>query len=225
MAFGRCQRMNKTCQPSPPMRKRRVGPIQRESKTSKLEEKVDGLVTLLKSATQGAHGFIQSTSTASPPEVSVFQSSEDALSSIDTDRVSHQGHPHGTSLSNGKGFSMSDLTPQASRASASPSELLQPVLPPALEPSQEDAERYLNRFRTDYVKHLPFITLSQSLTAHQLRQERPILWVCIMAATSTHTSQQIGLSKEVRAIFGREAYVEGNRNMDFLLAVLVYAAW
>jgi hypothetical protein len=46
-----------------------------------------------------------------------------------------------------------------------------------------------------------------------------------MATASNSSTEQILLSKEIRAIFGREAYVEGTRNMDFLLAVLVYAAW
>jgi len=102
---------------------------------------------------------------------------------------------------------------------------LQPLLHPALEPSPEDAESYLNKFRTNFVKHLPFIVISPSVTAHQLRQERPILWVCIMTVASSNSTQQIVLSKEVRGILGREAYVEGTRNMDLLLAVLVYAAW
>lgn len=63
------------------------------------------------------------------------------------------------------------------------------------------------------------------MTARQFRQQRPILWVCIMAVASNNSTQQILLSKEIRGIFGREAYVEGTRNMDFLLAILVYAAW
>jgi hypothetical protein len=46
-----------------------------------------------------------------------------------------------------------------------------------------------------------------------------------MAAASNNSTQQIALSKEVRAILGREVFVEGTMNMDLLLGIFVYAAW
>jgi hypothetical protein len=63
------------------------------------------------------------------------------------------------------------------------------------------------------------------MTAQQLRQESPLLWLSIMTVASTRSTQKVMLSKEVSGVFGREAYVEGTRNMDFLLAVLVYTTW
>lgn len=63
------------------------------------------------------------------------------------------------------------------------------------------------------------------MKAYQLCQESPILWLSIMTVASTRSLQQGALSKEVRGVFGREAYVEGTRNMDLLLAILVYATW
>jgi hypothetical protein len=217
--------MNKDCQPSPPVRKRRT--VRRPAnETSKLEEKLDGLVTLLKSATQGAPGIINATSVNSPPEGSVPPSHESASDSTAAGSVGYRDYTYSRPLPIGRGFPESGFIPAASSSSSgSTSVNFQPVLHPALEPSPEDAESYLNKFRTDFVKHLPFIVISPSVTARQLRQERPILWVCIMAAASSNSTQQIVLSKEVRGILGREAYVEGTRNMDLLLAILVYAAW
>ena len=216
--------MNKDCQPSPPVRKRRTVKRPSANETSKLEEKLDGLVTLLKSATQGAPGIINATSVNSPPEGSVPSSHESASGSTAAGSVGCREYTYNRPLPNGRGFLESGFTPAAS-SSGSTSVNLQPLLHPALEPSPEDAESYLNKFRTNFVKHLPFIVISPSVTAHQLRQERPILWVCIMTVASSNSTQQIVLSKEVRGILGREAYVEGTRNMDLLLAVLVYAAW
>ena len=63
------------------------------------------------------------------------------------------------------------------------------------------------------------------MTARRLRQERPILWACIMTVASSNSRQQIVLSREVRGLLGREAYVEGTRNMDLLLAAFVYTVW
>ena len=217
--------MNKDCQPSPPMRKRRTMKRPAERETSKLEEKLDGLVELLKSATQGTPGIANGTSINTPPEGSGLSSYDGACGLIAASTVSDQDCVSNRPLPN-RGFPGSRFTPAASSSSGSTSVNLQlPELHPALQPSPEDAESYLNKFRTDFVKHLPFIVISPSVTSHELRQERPILWVCIMTVASSNSTQQIILSREVRSILGREAYVEGTRNMDLLLAVLVYAAW
>jgi hypothetical protein len=200
--------MNKDCRPSPPVRKRRTVKRSSTSETSKLEKKLDGLVTLLKSATQGAPAILNAISINTPPE--------------DLGPSSHNTTSNNRPLSNIAGVSGSHFTTATSSGSTSANS---PVLHPALQPSTEDAESYLNKFRIKFTNHLPFIVISPSVTSHQLRQERPILWVCIMAAASSNSTQQIALSKEVRAIIGREAYVEGTRNMDLLLGILVYAAW
>ena len=96
---------------------------------------------------------------------------------------------------------------------------------PALEPSPEDAEACLNRFRTDFIRHLPFLVIPPTITAWELRQSSPFLWLSVMTVASIRSAQQIALSKEVREVFGREAYIEGTRNLDLLLAVMTFATW
>lgn len=93
------------------------------------------------------------------------------------------------------------------------------------EPNDNDAEVYLARFRADFIGHLPFIDIPDSQTSHQLHQESPLLWLAVMTVASTRTTQQKAMSRQMREIFGREAFVEGTRSIDFLLAVLVYATW
>ncbi|MCJ1378824.1 hypothetical protein MMC17_001923 [Xylographa soralifera] len=213
--------MKKICLPSPPMRKRRPGLRHPASKVGKLEEKLDGLVTLLRSATSGTPGILNVTS---------------INSAVEELRPSSHGQSSGSSdgcftfnrtLDTAPVVPNSAFTPAASStsSSASASMNLPPLPHPDLEPSPEDAESYLIRFRTEFIKHLPFIVISPSMTAHQLRQESPFLWLSVMTVASTRSSQQIALSKEVRAIFGREAYLEGTRTIDLLLAVLTYATW
>jgi hypothetical protein len=46
-----------------------------------------------------------------------------------------------------------------------------------------------------------------------------------MTVATKNAAQQVELSKEMRHLFGREAYVQGTRNLDLLFAILVYAAW
>ncbi|KAK9350915.1 hypothetical protein V1523DRAFT_435885 [Lipomyces doorenjongii] len=221
----RCHRMKKDCQPSPPVRKRRRVKRHSANKVEKLEEKLDGLVTLLKSATQGAPGIFHATSVNSALDDLVPSSHGNTSGSAAAGSVGYRDYTFNRPLPTGRGLPNSAFTPAASSSSGSASINLKPLLHPALEPSPEDAESYLNKFRTDFVKHLPFIVISPSVTAHQLRQESPILWLCIMTVASSRSTEQIVLSKEVREIFGREAYVEGTRNMDLLLAVLVYTTW
>ena len=214
--------MKKDCQPSPPMRKRRPGP-RHANKVEKLEEKLDGLVTLLRSAAAtGTPGIFNAASVNLAVEDLVPSSYGHPSGSPAADSI---GYNFNSSLHTGRGLPDSVFTPAASSSSGSASANPLSLIHPTLEPSAEDAELYLDRFRTGFVKHLPFIVISPSMTAYQLRQERPYLWLCIMTVASTRSTQQILLSKEVRAVFGREAYLEGTRNMDFLLAVLTYATW
>jgi hypothetical protein len=89
----------------------------------------------------------------------------------------------------------------------------------------QDADNYLDRFRTTFLQYLPFVIISSLTTATQLRQERPLLWLAIMAVASNQSTQQINLSKELRISFGQEIFVEARRSMDLLLAILVYVTW
>jgi hypothetical protein len=220
---GRCHRMNKDCRPSPPMRRRRVMKKPPTSGTSKLEAKLNGLVDLLKSATQGGHGIVIAKSCNAPTEGSGTSNHNGTCSSTITGSIDLQGS---ISFSTAGGFPDHHFTPATSSSSKSTLVNSQPrILRPTLQPSPEEVESYLNKFRTDFINYLPFIAISPSLSSNQLRQERPILWVCIMAAASSNSTQQIALSNEVRAIIGREAFVEGTRNMDLLLGILVYTAW
>jgi hypothetical protein len=73
--------------------------------------------------------------------------------------------------------------------------------------------------------YLPFIVLPASTTAQDLRQERPFLWLCIMAVSSKSSLQQMALGKEIRLTLGREVVLDGNRSLDLLLGVIVYVTW
>ena len=76
--------MNKLCQPSPPVRRRRTLKKPFAPETSKLEEKLDGLVTLLKSATNGVPGIVNPSLVNSLSEGSGPANHEHAPGSIAT---------------------------------------------------------------------------------------------------------------------------------------------
>ncbi|KAJ8096588.1 fungal transcriptional regulatory protein, N-terminal [Lipomyces tetrasporus] len=216
----RCHRMKKECKPSPPVRKRRAATKSSgHNKVEKLEEKLDGLVALLKSATQGAPGSLNASSINSALE-------ELMPSAPDNEANPNRSRDVDRSRAAGREPTEDPFTPTTSSSSRTGTINQQPfVIHPYLEPSAEEAELYVDRFHNQFLANLPFFTVSSLMTAQQLRLESPLLWLSIMTVGSTRSIQQIGLSNEVRSIFGREAYVKGTRNMDFLLAVLVYTAW
>ena len=207
------------------MRKRRTAPRHATNKVEKLEEKLDRLVTLLKSATSGTPGILNATSANAAVEHLIPPDHGQLSGSLAADNVGYGGYTFQGPMNTRWGLPDLALAPAASSSSGVAEIALPSLVHPTLEPSPEDAELYLNRFRTDYVKHLPFIIMPSSVTAHQLRHESPFLWLSVMTVASTRSTQQIALSKEARGVFGREAYLEGTRNMDLLLAVLVYATW
>jgi hypothetical protein len=73
--------MHKLCQPSPPRRRPQTLKRTPVPETSKLEEKLDGLVTLIKSATQGMPGVINVVLLNSPAQCLVPASHESASGS------------------------------------------------------------------------------------------------------------------------------------------------
>ncbi|KAL4746154.1 hypothetical protein BDW72DRAFT_207597 [Aspergillus terricola var. indicus] len=198
LMMGKCYRMKKDCQPSPPMRRHRVVTKPSGSnRVGKLEEKLDGLFTLLKTAARATPGTLSTSS---------LSRSTDGDHARNTQEATLAGP-----------LSVSSVAGSTGQQAF--------VIHSFLAPSADEASSYLDQFRRKFIHNLPFLVVPPSTTAQQLYQDRPLLWLSIMAVVSTWTAQQMALSKEVRAIFDREAYVEGTRNLDFLLAVLVYTAW
>ncbi|KAL2839096.1 hypothetical protein BJY01DRAFT_29115 [Aspergillus pseudoustus] len=192
----RCTRLNKDCQPSPPVRKRRPRVERNTGKIDKLEERLDGLVVLLQSAVhRSSSSSAGGDAAASGARPVVFPPAAAPIPSPPVTLPEVQAHQQ--------------FVPSSS----------------LLEPTISEAELYLSRFRDFIVADLPFLIISPSLTAQQLRSERPLLWLSIMTVASTRPGQQNALSKEVKRVFGYEAYIKGTKSLDFLLAVLVYLAW
>ncbi|KAI2866845.1 hypothetical protein CBS147343_163 [Aspergillus niger] len=194
----RCVRLRKACQPSPPMRKRRVVAKASAKDVQKLEEKLDGLYSILQGQTGLLNGPMQ-------------PAQEPLIPAPHTDETVSLPIPLTQDLS---GTTCSPAAPSLEQPRAT-----------SYEPNDDDAELYLARFRSDFIGHLPFLDIPVSQSAHQMRQESPLLWLAIMTVASTRTTQQKAMSRQMRETFGREAFVEGSRSIDFLLSVLVYATW
>jgi hypothetical protein len=213
--------MNKDCQPSSAIRKRRVVKRTGNSKTAQLEEKLDGLVSLLKSATQQQPGLSILSADTSPISGDlpsrVTRADSSTTSHVETASIPSGGPPFGTSYHQGV-----IATPPATWTTSGSPEDYNAAL---TEPSLEEAEKYLHEFKNRFLKFFPFIFIPSSTSAEQLRQTRPLVWHNIVCLCSKSCSYQLAFAQEFRAIIGREAFVNGTRSLDFLQAVLMFSKW
>ncbi|KAH7340074.1 hypothetical protein BKA66DRAFT_479341 [Pyrenochaeta sp. MPI-SDFR-AT-0127] len=120
----------------------------------------------------------------------------------------------------------------ASREDHAPAQdLLYPQLAPNSlisclgEPSSSQAEDYLTIFRTHMLRFFPAFRLGPDISSQRLKQEKPFLWLCIMCVACTSTSHQLLLGDSIKQIVAREVVYKSQKNMDFLLGLLVFIAW
>jgi hypothetical protein len=247
----RCFRLKKECNPSSSIRKKRATP-RNSSQAARLERKLDGLVSLLKaSSSQGnlteesindvsnivnavniapaaadsgafsAAGAASSNSTAAPsPSSSKFMSNQSHLqppSCLPYDATNHHNDRNAAAINS----TASALTPASSTPAPFPY-----LLPRDVEPTAEEEKLWYEIFIDKFVEHAPFLKLIvQNSSCVQLRQERPFLWLSIMAVSCPFVNKQGDLGRAVREVLAREVMVEGERKIDFLLGGLCFAQW
>ncbi|GJC78762.1 hypothetical protein ColLi_01600 [Colletotrichum liriopes] len=206
-ACERCHRLSKTCQPSNPIRKRSKKPP--SSRTAQLEEKLDGLVTLLRQSGRpnlpadlgdefNVTGSIPSSAAAAREPSSERGDRRNGFGSAS--RGNSLPTPTQTDSPEGTGFG---------------DEL----------PSPDEAEVLFEAFRGHNLKHFPFVSFKATMTAQELRAERPFLWLCIMTVAAKVMSQQLALGQRVRQVVSQKLLLESERSMDYLLGILVILGW
>lgn len=214
----RCHRLNKECRPSVTVRRRNpIKPV--VSKTARLEEKLDGLVSLLKAGAQSSTIGVNTHATPA-----IYDSTHHSSVRTNNKTTPHSQTEGGsvTSVSNDYPPDLPVLTPGTTGSEgSSPAS----VYYDAVEPSPVEAEEYLTSFHTYKSKYFPFVYISSTTTAQQLRQERPFLWLSIMTIASRSTSQQQILGSKIRHILAEEMLLKSGKNIDLLLGLLAYIGW
>jgi hypothetical protein len=173
------------------------------SKTAQLEQKLDGLVSLLKSATQ-------SIPLAADPNITAMWA-----------------FGHDNNIQTNSTTSSNSTLPTLAAADSESTSYHSPKspVPYTSEPSPHEAEEYLRIFRTQRSKYFPFIYIPPTTSAQHLLQERPFLSLCIMVMPPKSTSQQLALGKKIRHVLARKMLFEHEKNLDLLLGLLAYIGW
>lgn len=218
----RCHRLGKQCQPMTTARKR-VAKRSASSRTAQLEEKLEDLVTILRAA-QPPNGHLQSSNSGeSTPLVNSsnmghLTSRLESLATAAASSSSSESQPRSYTMPHNYSSSTGD-----SHMHTSPSSIGEDTSS-LDEPTPEEAEVYLNKFR-EWLKKFPCMVLPSDMTAAALRKEKPFLWLCIMNITSMSVEQQMKMKDRVRQEMATRIIINHERSMDCLQGLICYVCW
>lgn len=76
------------------------------------------------------------------------------------------------------------------------------------------------------MEHVPFaIPYIQNTSSTQLRQDKPVFWLAIMAVACPFVPKQLSLGRAFKELIAREVVVNGGRSTDLLLGMLTFGHW
>lgn len=192
-----------------------------------LEEKLDGLVNLLKSKQDS-----EKSTPAITPRLSLAETSTSTFSPqyTPTDPINADAEVWEDRLYHGGSMQQRfDLPPEEI------THLKKSVMMTCKEPipytstdislDPENADNLLHIYRTEMKSSLPFICIPDHLTAEELRRTCPMLFLSVMAVTTRITSQQTSISTLLMKVLSERVILGVERNLDLLFATLNYAGW
>jgi hypothetical protein len=205
----------------------------RKKKANTLEAKVDGILSILQSVNEApkegdantfAFRTLENVTLVGHP----FLATQGIVENQTTGHSRHDivaptsiGSTPALAVNNSSDF----VTPALLDFSFDAADLLTSASYSAFGPSVEESKAYLSDFRTQKLMCFPFIHLPASTTIEQLQQERPFLFLTIMAVSSKSGSQRQGLGREVKQILAREFIINNEGSLDVLIGLLVFLAW
>ena len=192
------------------------------SKSARLEEKLDGLVSLLKAGAQSDTPATDSQAIAATYDSAPHSSARtnDKSSPYSQCNINSTTSVLDDQLPSPPVLATGSNEPQGTASISSPSPHRDTD-----EPSQLEAEQCLTIFRNFKTEYFPFLHIPPSTTSNQLRQERPFLWLCVMMVASRSISRQQVLGNKVRDRIAQEMVIKSEQNIDLLLGLLAYIGW
>jgi hypothetical protein len=220
------------------VRKKRATP-RHSSQTARLEQKLDGLVSLLKANPQGSLSAQAIEASASNISANTLVNTsiggpDNATPDPSPQSPSTYGHgcehPESCLVPPPQASYQEKTRPQNRSAPITPasssSSSFTYLLPRDVEPTAEEAELWFHTFQTRYLEHVPFaIPYIQNTSCAQLRQDKPALWIGIMAVACPFVPKQLSLGRAFKELIAREVIVNGERTTDLLLAILTFGHW
>ena len=186
-------------------------------RVAQLEQKLDGLVTLLTSN--------QSTLQANPSsqaEGDFVTRSPVSLKSNASTVGPSTAAPTSMTLNGGM------TTVQNITDSILPNDLVGGATDRSLsvEPDDQEAELLLLEFKANMTEQFPFVVVAPDSTSQSLQHEKPLLWKAIMVAASHEKSdRQLALGSKLMEDLTTRLLLRVERSLDLLQALLIFIAW
>ncbi|KAI1460284.1 hypothetical protein F4805DRAFT_417067 [Annulohypoxylon moriforme] len=200
----RCHRLKKQCIVSTPVG-RRTARRRGASRTAKLEEKLDELVSRLKTQ----------------------QDNKNKEKENDLGEVRELGqNEYGT-----RSRSIASSTPATAIQSLGGTTLIGAGTPPGSsvsyldEPPPSEAEDLLKKFREETIGFFPFIYIPPHITSQQLKEVYPFLWLNIMCIAQASQKERLSLGDQARNIVIQKVVVNREKSLDLLLGLIALVGW
>jgi hypothetical protein len=215
----RCLQLKKHCTSQTPMpRKRKAGPPT-TARVAQLEQKLDGLVTLLTSqqvaAAEENDGGIDRPSFSSVRPSNSLPTPDGSASTTNNDYMSP--------ASDGRRRPSRSVTESAVIGSANLSRV-----PTTSESSLqvEDGRILLDAFYMKQLPYFPFAVLQPDETVESLQKQKPFLWKVIRCVASTRDlKRQEVLGEEIMQEICARCLMKTEKSLELLQGVLVFSAW
>ncbi|KAF5004896.1 hypothetical protein FDECE_8616 [Fusarium decemcellulare] len=206
----RCERLVKNCteQVHRPRKKRQPKP----SRTAQIEERLNGLVNLLKASGGLTNADLATDTTCIPTEADPAVSNQQKPSSKSSDASFAPG-------------SSPWAIPDTYNSYAPPQCICRPASGDAPPPPASD-EALLNIYRNELQALHPFVIIPKNVTTARLKATRPFLMSSIRMVTSFRSlrSMRAQMYYLMRHI-ADHMLIRSERSLDLLMGILVIAAW
>ncbi|TLS22474.1 uncharacterized protein PpBr36_10042 [Pyricularia pennisetigena] len=219
----RCHRLGKDCVPSESVR-RRTSRRQGTSRTAQLEEKLDDLVSLLKTHQQkpGVGPAATSGLTSQGPPTSNKDLSRAGLALIDpSSTIVITNHQQSSTLSPLYNKAKKP-TIDAPHGRLGAPKYVAPTS--SMQPDQE-AEECFQVFSKHFLHSFPFYCVTEDMTASQLQPEYPVFMLAIKSICSKVFSLQLKYSEQFQHMLAQKILIECENSMDLLLALITCIGW
>lgn len=93
--------------------------------------------------------------------------------------------------------------------------------------SMATARQLFETYRTQLCPHYPIVPIPESMTADQLRRDKPTLFLSIIAAAATTQNTELSamLDQEILHTYATKSLVHSEKSLELVQALLVSAVW
>jgi len=87
-------------------------------------------------------------------------------------------------------------------------------------------DELLTIFHNGLAPQIPFVVIPGTMTAHDLRTQKPMVYLTVMMAASYRNwPMQSALGKEILTLLAERVLFRGEKSMDLLQGLLIYIFW